>query len=90
MEKEIILTPEELYYLGTLLQAKYIDYAYVAAMDDIGQNYKLFEKETGAALVSKGILLEDFSGNTEISEAAAGLLRPIFFGETETSIDICE
>lgn len=90
MGKDIVLTPEELYYLGALLQAKYIDYAYVAAMDDIGQNYKLFEKDTSAALVSKGILLEDFSGNMEIVETAAKLLRPIFFGETETSIDICE
>lgn len=90
MDKGIVLTPEELYYLGTILQARYIDYAYVAAMDDIGQNYNLFEKETGTALVSKGILMEDFSGNMDISEAAAKLLRPIFFGDTETSIDVCE
>lgn len=90
MDKEIVLTPEELYYLGKILQAKYIDYAYVAAMDDIGQNYSLFEKETGASLVSKGLLLEDFSGRTEISSNIMELLQPVFFGETETSIDICE
>ena len=90
MEKGIVLTPEELYYLGTLLKARYIDYAYVAAMDDIGQNYSLFEKETGAALVRKGILREDFSGKREISEPTATWLRPIFFGETETSMDVCE
>ena len=45
VENEITLSPEELYYLGSVLQAKYIDYAYVAAMDDIGQNYALFESE---------------------------------------------
>lgn len=90
MDREIIISPEELYYLGTRLQAKYIDYAYVAAMDDIGQNYPLFEKETGASLVSKGILEEDFSGNIEINSGVSDLLKPIFFGEVETSIDICE
>lgn len=90
MERETIISAEELYFLGTRLQAKYIDYAYVAAMDDIGQNYPLFEKETRASLVSKGILEEDFSGNIEINSGVSDLLKPIFFGEVETSIDICE
>lgn len=90
MEREILLTPEELYYLGTLVQAKYIDYAYVAAMDDIKQNYALFEKETNAALVNAGIIMEDFSGNMEVDPYVLSLLKPIFFGETETSLDICE
>ena len=89
MQKEIELTPEELYYLGSFMQAKYIDYAYVAAMSDIKQNYSLFENETKASLVSSGILMEDFSGQVEIDEETAGLLKPIFFGETETSLDIC-
>lgn len=89
MEKEIILSPEALYYLGRLLQAKYIDYVYVAAMGDINQNYALFEKETKASLVSAGILTEDFSGNLELDETARKLLEPIFFGETETSLSVC-
>lgn len=89
MQKEVILSPEELYALGTRLQARYIDYAYVAAMEDIGQNYPLFERETGAALVKRGILEEDFSGTVTISAEVEGLLRPVFFGELETSIDIC-
>lgn len=89
MEKEILLTPEALYYLGSLLQAKYIDYAYVAALGDIKQNYALFEKETRASLVSQGILTEDFSGNLEIDPTALALLKPVFFGEIETAISIC-
>ena len=32
---EYEISPEELFFLGALLQAKYIDYAYIAAMDDI-------------------------------------------------------
>ena len=73
MQKEVILSPEELYDLGTRLQARYIDYAYVAAMEDIGQNYPLFERETGAALVKRGILEEDFSGTVTISAEVEGL-----------------
>jgi len=90
MEKQIVLSPEELYYLGTVLQAKYIDYAYVAAMNDIGQNYSLFENETKASLVRSGVLMEDFSGNLEVDGEALNLLKPIFFGEVETSIDVCK
>lgn len=89
MDKEIILTPEELYYLGSFLQAKYIDYAYVAAMSDIKQNFSLFETEAKAALVSAGILMEDFGGNLEVNPGVLRVLKPIFFGETETSIDVC-
>lgn len=89
MEKEVIISPEELYFLGSLMQAKYIDYSYVAAMGDIQQNYALFEKEAQAALVGAGLLMEDFSGNIELDADAATLLRPIFFGEVETSVDVC-
>lgn len=89
MTKEILISPKELYYLGVLLQASYIDYAYVAAMDDIGDNYELFEKETAAQLVKRGILLEDFSGNMQVNDSALELLKPIFFGTVETSLDVC-
>lgn len=85
----LTITAEELYYLGVLLQAKYIDYAYIAAMDDIQHNYALFQKEAQAQLVSRGILMEDFSGNIEIEENIKSLLAPIFFGEKESSADIC-
>lgn len=89
MIKELILTPEELYYMGRFLQAKYIDYAYIAAMSDIKQNFALFEKETFASLVSAGIIMEDFSGNLEVDPNVIATLKPIFFGEVETSVDIC-
>lgn len=89
MEKVILLKPEELYYLGRFLRAKYIDYAYIASMDDIDKNYSLFESETSSSLVSKGIFSEDFSGNIEIDKEIFSLLKPIFFGQTETSLDIC-
>lgn len=86
MKKEIILTPEELYYMGTLLRAKYIDYAYVAAMDDISQNREIYESTARNGLAEKGILMEDFSGNMEVDAETRHLLEPIFFGEWESAI----
>lgn len=90
MGKELALSPEELYYLGSTLRAKYIDYAYVAAMDDIGQNYSVFESEAKASLVKSGILMEDFGGNLEIDPTVSALMNPIFFGDVETSVDVCK
>lgn len=90
MDKEIILSPEELYYMGRFLQAKYIDYAYVAAMSDINHNYALFEKETRNSMIASGYIMEDFAGNVEVDQKITDLLNPIFFGEVETSLDICD
>ena len=89
MENKIVLSPEQLYYMGRLLQAKYIDYAYIAAMRDIGQKFSLFEAEAKASLVAAGVLMEDFGGNIEVDPTVQSILKPIFFGEIETSIDIC-
>lgn len=85
----LTVSPKELYCLGGVLNAKYIDYAYIAALDDIGQDFGLFKKETLASLVAKGILTEDFSGNMEIDEEYRRLLTPVFFGNVETSLNIC-
>ena len=46
MDNEIVLSAKELYYLGKLMQARYIDYSYIAAMDDVGKNYSVFESES--------------------------------------------
>lgn len=89
MKKEIKITPEELYYLGGLMQAKYIDYAYISAMEDIQKNYSLYESKAKTGLAKKGLLEEDFSGDMEISEEAKQLLSPIFLGEFEASMDVC-
>ena len=89
IENGLRLTPRELYCLGGILNARYIDYAYIAALDDIGQDFELFKKETLASLVSKGILTEDFSGNMEPDESCAQLLKPVFFGNIEKSLNIC-
>lgn len=88
MKKEIILTPEELYYMGALLQAKYIDYAYVAAMGDIQLRREIYESESREGLAKKGILMEDFSGNLDVEPEAKKLMQPVFFGTLESSADV--
>lgn len=87
MVNEIRVTPEELYFLGSMMNAKYIDYAYIAALDNISENYDLKEKEALTSAAKKGILEEDFSGIT-IKQEVAQLLKPVFFGESELVVDL--
>lgn len=89
MVNEFILSPEELYFLGGLLQAKYIDYAYIAAMDDIQQNTALIKKETISGMVKRNLVEEDFSGELEVNQTLKDILEPIFFGIKESSLDVC-
>lgn len=88
-DKELILSAEELYYLGTLMKAEVIDYAYIAAMKDVGDKYEVFLSTTKDSLSKKGLLIEDFSGELEVDESAKAILKPIFFGKNEAALDVC-
>ena len=35
--KELILSPEEIYYIGIVIGVKYLDYDYIADMQDFGK-----------------------------------------------------
>lgn len=89
MENAIKLTAEELYYLGGLMQAKYIDYDYISAMGDIQKNYRMYESNAVDDLAGKGLIEEDFSGEITVSVSIEELLSPVFFGDFEAEIDIC-
>ncbi|WP_274939376.1 hypothetical protein [Chordicoccus furentiruminis] len=84
---EIRLTPMELYFLGKMMHARYIEYAYIAAMPDIGKRYALHEQETLESLEAKGYIETDFSGDAEVSREVAAFLQPVFFSETETRLE---
>ena len=86
MGKTIILAPQELYFLGTVLNARYIDYDYISHMPDIQKRYSVHEQETLALLTDKGYVDEDFSGNVFISDEVRELLEPVFFGEIEARL----
>lgn len=88
MEQTIQITPEQLYYLGTCMKAKYIDYAYIAAMGDIQMQKAIYETETKTALEEAGYLFEDFSGEIEIVKNVQAMLEPVFFGVLESSVEM--
>lgn len=89
MDNEIVLSAKELYYLGKLMQARNIDYSYIAAMDDVGKNYSVFESESEKSLSDKGCIEEDFAGEKEVNPVLECLLEPVFFGEREVSVNVC-
>lgn len=81
-----VISAEELFYLGKLMNARYIDYDYVRVMKDIQKKGALKESEHMAKMVSRGILFEDFSGQKELDLEIEELLRPVFFGDFESEI----
>ena len=84
---ELILTYEQLYFLGEILKAKYIDYRYIKAMQDIQKQYIYLKNKNISELLGAGVLQEDFSGNLKVLPVYEALLSPIFFGEEETCVE---
>lgn len=76
------LTFEELYFLGKWMHAKYIDYQYITAMQDIQKRYAYHEQMALKNLMERGLIDEDFSGNIEIEDELREALHPVFFGGT--------
>lgn len=90
MVETLLLSPGELLCLGWLMKAEYIDYAYAAAAPGLGGNFHVFTKTASAAMAKRGILQEDFGGELELDPSAARLLKPIFFGGGELTVDLCK
>ena len=86
MGKTITLSPQELYFLGTVLDARYIDYDYISHMPDIQKRYSVHEQETMSQLADRGYVDEDFSGNVTVDDEIRELLEPVFFGEIEARL----
>lgn len=86
--KELRLTPVELFYLGVQMQARYIDYGYIAAMPDIQKRYALHEQETLEELEERGLIEVDFGGAVEVEEGVRKLLTPVFMGDTESRVAV--
>lgn len=86
MGGRLAISPEELFFIGKQMRAQYIDYDYIKMMGDLQQRYSLKEKEIMAGLVKKGLLMEDFSGRTELVREVGALMRPVFFGRFEIEV----
>ena len=85
----IELSPGELFFIGQMMQAKYIDYQYVTAIEACGD---LADVKTAGrdSLEKKGLLEEDFSGELELSEDVKKLMEPVFFGEIIESLVVTD
>lgn len=90
MEPELIVSPEELFFLGKMVKAKYIDYAYISMMEDVGQARALAAQKAQRRLEEAGYMSESFSGDVEIKPEIRALLEPLFFGEFESTVTLCE
>lgn len=84
--KELILSPEEIYYIGKVTGGKYLDYDYIAAMQDIGKRGRIKEQEILDDLERKGYAEEDFLGNLEVEPICTEILQPLYQGMYESEL----
>lgn len=60
--KELLLSPEEIFFIGKEVKGKYLDYDYIAAMRDIGKQGKIRREEILAGLEKKAMPRRTFWG----------------------------
>lgn len=89
MIPEILISPEELYFLAATAQARYIDYIYVAAMKGLDKTYKVCKSEATRTLREQGLITANLAGNVELEPDVLNLLEPVFFGTYESAVDVC-
>lgn len=89
MSDAIILSAQEFYYLGTLVKAKYCDFAYAALLSSNTDDYKILLSEAKNSLIKSEHIAEDLLGTVCISKELEDMLRPVFFGDTEVSVQVC-
>ena len=88
MSEEIRLRPEQLFFLGQLMGARYIDYAYIADMRELGRSYPYIEQGVLTELSREGLIRKRLGGGTVVRSDVASLLMPVFFGRLETGLEI--
>ena len=76
----IELNAKELFFLARLMNAKYIDYSYVAMMPDIQINYEINEAQSLESLENKGYIETDFNDDVNINPYVINTMSPVFFG----------
>lgn len=88
MEEKLVLTPEQLFFLGTLMGARHIDYDYIAPMHEMGRNYQRTQRKCMDELSQQGIIRQRMSGETKVRPEPEALLKKVFFGQTETVLEV--
>jgi len=85
---DVTIRPEELYFLGELMHAQYINYAYIAAMSDISQAYVAEKASAIRELGKRGLISETLRGGIRVSTELQKLLQPVFFAKRENTLHI--
>lgn len=88
MQHEFALTPKELYFLASILKARYFDYSYYRVLGDVQKRAQFHRREALRHLTELGLYREDFSGTVTVSKALTETLEPVFFGPTETTVQL--
>lgn len=88
MEEKLILTPEQLFFLGTVMEAEYINYDYIAALGEVQRNYSRARRKTMDDLARAGLLRERLSGEVILRPTPKQLLNPVLFGKKESTFEI--
>ena len=90
MEERITLRFEELFFLGELMKAEYMDYSYIAAMGEIQRGYEVIRGKCLQSLARRRIITQRLSGEVTVQPQARELLNNVFFGKLETRLDLDE
>lgn len=82
--QNIYLNPVQLVYLAKRVNGSYIDYEYIAAMQDIGERHSIRIHECMDDLEQKGYLTENFDGSVEVRDDIGKLIKVITDGYKES------
>lgn len=88
MADTLTLTPEQLFFLGILMDAQYIDYAYIASLQEIRRNYTRTRRKCLSELAEAGVLRERLSGEITLRPGPKQLLSNLFFGKDQSSLEV--
>ena len=84
MEKEIILAPEELFYLAKTCGGDHLNYDYIAMVQHVGKKAEVLFDRCMTALEEKG-LVEDNWGEITVTDLTETLLSPIWNGSFDAT-----
>lgn len=87
---QLLLTAEEIYYLAKTNNGKFLDFDYISAMDNIGDNKSVFEEKCKRSLMGKKLIDEDFDGSMSMPLSVTALIEPIYNGDYESLLSFLD
>lgn len=88
MSKDFLLHPEDLFFLGEIMNATYIDYSYISLMHDIEKNYQQIRSKCFQDLSRSKVLRKRLNGEITIIPEIEKLLQNVFQGKKEAELEI--